>query len=94
MGKTIAIGIIGDYDKTKLSHIATNDAIEHAGKVLALDVKIDWLPTPSFHKKTIKTTISRYNGLFASPGSPYQDMKGAIRGIRLAREMNIPFAGT
>jgi CTP synthase (UTP-ammonia lyase) len=94
MNRIITIGIIGDFDKTKPSHIATNKAIEHAAKVLALDVKIDWLPTPSFHKKTVKTTISRYNGIFASPGSPYQDMKGAIRGIRLARETNIPFAGT
>ena len=94
MGKSITIGIIGDYDKTKPSHIATNDAMEHAATYLALDVKINWLPTPSFRKKIIRTTISRYNGLFASPGSPYQDMKGAIRGIRLAREMNIAFIGT
>ncbi len=94
MGKSITIGIIGDFDKNKLSHIATNQPIEHAAKDLALDVKIDWLPTPSFRKKTIKNTINQYNGLFASPGSPYRNMEGAIKGIRLAREMNIPFIGT
>ena len=94
MGKSITIGIIGDFDKNKPSHIATNNAIEHAATYLALDVKIDWLPTPSFRKKTIINTISQYNGLFASPGSPYRNMEGAIKGIRLAREMNIPFIGT
>jgi CTP synthase (UTP-ammonia lyase) len=94
MGKSITIGIIGDFDKTKPSHIATNEALQHAARYLALDVKVDWLQTPSFRKKTIKNTISQYNGLFASPGSPYRNMEGSIKGIRLAREMNIPFIGT
>ena len=94
MLKTIAIGIIGDFDQTKPSHIATNEALRHAADYLSLYVKIDWLPTPSFRKKSLKTTIGQYHGLFASPGSPYRNMEGAIRGIRLARELNIPFIGT
>jgi CTP synthase (UTP-ammonia lyase) len=94
MKNKIAFGIIGDFDQTKPSHIATNEAIRHAANHLSLDVKIDWLPTPSFRKKSIKTTIGQYQGLFASPCSPYKNMEGAIKGIRLAREMNIPFMGT
>ena len=91
--KSITIGIIGDFDKTEPSHIATNAALQHAAVFLSLDVKIDWLPTPSFRKKTIKTTISRYHGLFASPCSP-RNTEAAIKGIGLAREINIPFIGT
>jgi CTP synthase (UTP-ammonia lyase) len=94
MKNTITIGIIGDFDETKTSHIATNQAIQHAATYLSLYVKIDWLPTPSFRKKSLKTTISQYQGLFASPGSPYRSMEGAVKGIRLARELNIPFIGT
>ena len=93
MAKSITIGIIGDFDETEPSHLATNEALHHAAVLLALDLKIEWLPTRSFRKKTIKTTISRYHGLFASPCSP-RAVAGAIRGIRLAREMNIPFTGT
>ena len=93
MVKSINIGIIGDFDETKPSHIATNQAIRDAATHLALDVKIDWLPTPSFRKKSLKTTIGQYQGLLASPGS-YRNIAGAIKGIRLAREMNIPFIGT
>jgi CTP synthase (UTP-ammonia lyase) len=36
----------------------------------------------------------QYQGLFAAPGTPYFFADGAIKGIRLAREMNIPFLGT
>ena len=92
--KSITIGIIGDFDKTKPSHPATNEALQHAAALLSLDIKIDWLPTLSFKKKSVKTTIGQYQGLFASPGSPYRSMEGAIKGIRLARELNIPFIGT
>ena len=94
MAKSITIGIIGDFDETKPSHPATNKALQHAATYLSLNVKIEWLPTPSFRKKSLKTTIGQYQGLFASPGSPYKNMEGAIKGIRLAREMNIPFMGT
>jgi CTP synthase (UTP-ammonia lyase) len=93
MAKSITIGIIGDFDKTEPSHIATNEALQHAAALLALDVRVDWLPTPSFRKKTIKTSITRYHGLFASPCRP-RNIEGAIKGIRLAREINIPFIGT
>ena len=92
--KAITIGIIGDFDNNFPSHIATNEALRHAADYLSLDVKIDWLPTLSFKKKSVKTTIGQYQGLFASPGSPYRSMEGAIKGIRLARELNIPFIGT
>jgi CTP synthase (UTP-ammonia lyase) len=94
MMKSITIGIVGDFDNNFPSHIATNEALRCAADYLSLDVKIEWLSTPSFRKKTIKTTISHYNGIFASPGSPYRSMEGAIKGIRLARELNIPFIGT
>jgi CTP synthase (UTP-ammonia lyase) len=94
MGKSITIGIIGDFNANSFSHIATNQAIQHAATHLALKVKVDWLPTPSFQKNSIQNTISQYNGLFASPGSPYRNMEGAIEGIKLAREMNLPFIGT
>jgi CTP synthase (UTP-ammonia lyase) len=93
MMKSITIGIIGDFDDNFPSHIATNEALQHAASLLSLDVKIDWLPTLSFKKKSVKTTIGHYQGLFASPCSP-RNMEGAIKGIRLAREMNIPFMGT
>ena len=94
MGKSITIGIIGDFNTNSFSHIATNQAIQHAATHLALKVKVDWLPTPSFMTSTVKSIIDKYDGLIASPGSPYQSMDGAIKGIQTAREMNFPFIGT
>lgn len=94
MKNKVVIGIIGDFDKTYLSHIATNEAIAHAANILAIEVKIKWLPTISFTKAIVTRNIGEYDGIVASPGSPYKSMNGMIKAIRTAREMDLPFIGT
>jgi CTP synthase (UTP-ammonia lyase) len=93
MTNSLAIGIIGDFDQNKPSHIATNDALKHAADSLSLNVKIEWLGTGNLRRKSVKDTIGQYQGLLAAP-TPYFFVDGAIKGIRLAREMNFPFLGT
>lgn len=94
MKPSVNIGIIGDFDSKKTSHIATNDVITQAAKHLAIKVRIDWLPTESFMKSATGINFSKYEGIIASPGAPYKSMDGAIKGIQAAREKNIPFIGT
>jgi len=90
---SITIGIIGDFNPDKPSHAATDAAVKHAADFLALDVKTEWLGTGNLRRKSVKDTIGQYRGLLAAP-TPYFFVDGAIKGIRLAREMNIPFLGT
>ena len=91
MDSTIKIGIIGDYDG-RPSHLATEDAIKHGAKKLALDVEYKWLPTTRFD--TNAQELESYHGIWCSPGSPYKSMNGALNAIRFARENNCPFIGT
>ena len=94
MNQTVNIGIIGDFDQNKPSHKATNAAIEHAAKYLSVKVSVTWLPTPSFLTKAGRKKLEPCDAIWASSGSPYRSLKGAIRGIQLAREMKRPFIGT
>jgi CTP synthase (UTP-ammonia lyase) len=94
MNQTVNIGIIGDYDPTKSSHTATGAAIEHAAKYLSVKVSATWLPTPSFLTEAGQKKLEGYDAIWASSGSPYRSLEGAIIGIRLAREMKRPFIGT
>jgi CTP synthase (UTP-ammonia lyase) len=90
----INIGIIGDFDEKKISHPATMQAIKHASAYLKIKVKTNWLPTPSFLTKKVPETIEEYDAIWASSGSPYQSMDGAIAGIQRARKTGKPFIGT
>jgi CTP synthase (UTP-ammonia lyase) len=92
--RTVNIGIIGDFDEKRSSHLATNAAIEHAARHLAVKANATWLPTPSLLTKEGLNKLEPFDAIWGSPGSPYLNMEGAIRGIQLAREMKRPFIGT
>jgi CTP synthase (UTP-ammonia lyase) len=94
MTGSLRIGIIGDFDPAKPSHLATDKAIRHAVGRLSVDAEVRWLPTPSLLESGAHATLEGCDGLWASPGSPYLSMEGALAGIRFAREHDRPFLGT
>lgn len=94
MSAAVRIGIIGDFESTRRSHLATNAALDHAAQHLSADLEVCWVPTPSFLDPRGLKTLERYDGLWASPGSPYQSMEGALLAIQFAREQDWPFVGT
>ena len=88
------IGIIGDYDPGLESHVMTNDALYHAADALGIRIDIDWLPTPEFESASNLGILESYDGLWGSPGSPYQSMIGALNAIQFVREHDWPFLAT
>jgi CTP synthase (UTP-ammonia lyase) len=94
MKRTIKIGVIGDFDSNKISHPATNAAIRHAAKYLSIEASITWIPTPSLLTAKGQKYLAEFDGLWASPGSPYQSADGMVQGIQIARELDRPFTGT
>lgn len=92
MKSIVKIAIIGDYDG-RVSHTATNAALEHAAAQLGLSVTTNWIPTEQLIQYP-EHSLGNYEGIWCSPGSPYKSMTGALNGIRYARENKIPFIGT
>jgi CTP synthase (UTP-ammonia lyase) len=90
----VTIGIIGDFNPEYVSHTATNAAIDHAASALGVVADVQWLPTPALGGPDTAATLERFDGLWASPGSPYRSMEGALTAIRFARERDRPFIGT
>ena len=93
MGERVIVGIIGDYDG-RYSHVATDEAIGHAATALGIEAEVRWLPTPPLLEPEGERLLAACDGLWAAPGSPYLSMKGALAGIRFARERDWPFTGT
>jgi CTP synthase (UTP-ammonia lyase) len=94
MSSAIRIGILGDFNTEFRSHHAINDSLGHVATKLKIEVESEWLPTPSLAKPSAEEKLATFDGLWASPGSPYQSMEGMLRGIQFAREQNWPFLGT
>lgn len=94
MADIVRIGILGDFNPEFRSHHATNDALQHAAAKLHLTVESAWISTPSLLEPNAEKTLESYDGLWASPGSPYKSMDGMLKGIEFARRRDWPFLGT
>jgi CTP synthase (UTP-ammonia lyase) len=90
----VRIGILGDFNPDFRSHHATNDSLQHASATLNLSVESQWIPTPSLLEPQAQKLLESFDGLWASPGSPYNSFDGMLKGIEFARKRDWPFLGT
>jgi CTP synthase (UTP-ammonia lyase) len=90
----VRIGILGDFNTEFRSHHATNDALRHAARKLGITVESEWVPTPGMAEADGAKRLEAFDGLWASPGSPYKSFDGMLRGIQFARTRDWPFLGT
>lgn len=88
------IGILGDFNPEFRSHHATNDALQHAARKLGMEVQSEWIPTSSLIQPASEKKLESFDGLWASPGSPYKSFEGMLKGIQFARVHDWPFLGT
>ena len=94
MSNAVRIGILGDFNSEFPSHHATTAALQHAARKLDLKVESEWIPTTSLTAAGAQKILESFDGLWASPGSPYKSFDGMLKGIEFARRCDWPFLGT
>ncbi len=94
MTDPVRIGILGDFNPEFRSHHATNDSLQHAATKLNMQLESQWIPTPSIVEGEGLKVLETFDGLWASPGSPYKSFEGMLKGIQFAREHDWPFLAT
>jgi CTP synthase (UTP-ammonia lyase) len=92
--EAVRIGILGDFNPEFRSHHATNDALQHAAAKLNCKVESEWIPSASALEPNAEKLLESFDGLWASPGSPYKSFDGMLKGIEFARRRDWPFLGT
>ncbi|MCP4401746.1 MAG: hypothetical protein GY801_31155 [bacterium] len=93
MEEQITIAVIGDFESQRASHIATNEALQHAADVVASSIDIQWLATQVMEDDFEKQGLENFDGIWGAPGVP-ESSPGAIATIRFAREKGVPYVGT
>jgi CTP synthase (UTP-ammonia lyase) len=94
VSQAVRIGILGDFNPEFPSHHATSAALQHAASKLKIEVDSQWIPTPSLTAPNSEKILETFDGLLASPGSPYRSFDGMLKGIEFARRRDWPFLGT
>jgi CTP synthase (UTP-ammonia lyase) len=90
----VRIGILGDFNTEFRSHHATTDSLQHAARKLDFKLESEWIPTPSLTAANAEKILETFDGLWASPGSPYKSFDGMLKGIEFARRRDWPFLAT
>lgn len=88
------IAIVGDFDRSKRSHWATEAALFHAATRLGVGVEPRWVRTPELIGRDGGTTLDGFDGIWGAPGSPFESAEGMLRAIEHARERDVPYLGT
>ena len=86
------IALVGDRSDSVLAHRAIPLALERARVGGAPGVSWQWLATRDL--KNPATDLQTFSGVWAVPGSPYENTNGVLDAIRWARETRRPFLGT
>ena len=94
MAQPLRVGIIADYNPEFRPHQVANEALAHAAKSLDTLIEVTWLATESLADEASLNVLEEFDALWWGPGSPYKSLRGALNGIRFARERDYPFIGT
>lgn len=92
--KVVRVAIVGDFDRSKRSHWATEAALFHAAARVGVAVEPRWVPTPAVARSTAAQTLGGFHAIWGAPGSPYASMDGILAAIEYARGRNVPYLGT
>ena len=84
---------MGDFDASNGTHIANNEAFDHAAKQFGKFFSYEWVGTERIEPE-FDNIIQSYQGFLIAPGSPYKSMSGVLKIIEYARTHNIPTLGT
>ena len=84
---------MGDFDASNATHVATNEALDHAAKYLNVLLTYEWVYTDRIEPE-FAAISGAYHGLLIAPGSPYKSMSGVLKIIQYARINKIPVLGT
>jgi CTP synthase (UTP-ammonia lyase) len=89
----IKLGIMGDFVASNITHIANNEAFDHAARYFGKPFQYEWVETDRIEPE-FENIIRSYDGLLIAPGSPYKSMSGVLKIIEYARTHQIPTLGT
>jgi CTP synthase (UTP-ammonia lyase) len=90
----LKVGIVGDFDRGKHSHWATEAGLFHAAAQLGISVEPRWVPTSTLAVRDDTQSLERFAALWGAPGSPFDSMSGMLNAIEYARTRNVPYLGT
>ncbi len=83
------IALLGEYNPSAETHIATERAVDHSSAILNQRIIGEWISSDAITSDLLDT----YDGLWVTPGPPHRNIENTLQAITHARERGIPTFG-
>lgn len=87
--RPVRIALLGEYNPTGETHVATDAAIRHSADLLEQEVSAQWVSSTEIGS----VELGDFDGLWVAPGPPHLDIENSLTAIRRAREGETPVFG-
>jgi CTP synthase (UTP-ammonia lyase) len=92
--KVRRIALIGERDPGKRAHAGIEASLALYQRGPADELDYFWVPTAALSEQAAATILGPAAAVWCTPGSPYENLAGALRAIQHARLTGKPFLGT
>ncbi len=91
----VAIGIVGKYVEYEDSYKSLKEALVHGALAYNLKLRVDWIEAEGLESKdqSVQTQLEAVDGILVPGGFGKRGIEGMLKGIRYARENNVPYFG-
>lgn len=86
--------LIGERDLSKPAHAGIEASLKLYRDRINPLLNFRWINTAQIAVENASRLLGSANGVWCTPGSPYESTDGALQAIRFARENGIAFLGT
>jgi CTP synthase (UTP-ammonia lyase) len=90
----LRIAIVGDFERTRFSHWATEASLFHAAAQLGASLELRWVSTDQVARLGAARCLAEAEGIWGAPGTPLASNDGMLSAVRFARESGLPYLGT
>ena len=88
------VALVGERDVGKRAHAGIEASLELYRRDVDPLLGYDWVPTGSIQSSSLPSVLRDATAIWCTPGSPYENIWGALSAIRHARTEGKAFLGT
>jgi len=92
--RTRRIALVGERDLAKRAHQGIEASLALFRRDVDSRLEYEWIRTSFITAESIQSVLGDATGIWCAPGSPYEDVMGALLAIRHARIEKKVFLGT
>jgi CTP synthase len=91
----VTIGILGKYVEYEDSYKSLKEALVHGALAHNLKLNVDWIEAEGLESKdqSVQAQLETVDGVLVPGGFGKRGIEGMLKGIRYARENNVPYFG-